>query len=117
MKARKKIMYIILIILVSISSISIATVDPNNYDPRPSLNSQDYEEVLNMVGTIVGAITSVGTVISVMMVIILGIKYMMGSIEEKAEYKKSMIPMFIGAILLFAGSTIVSIIYRLVEQL
>lgn len=34
---------------------------------------------------------------------ILGIKYMMGSAEERANYKRSMIPFVIGAILLFAA--------------
>jgi len=42
---------------------------------------------------------------------VLGIKYMMGSAEEKAEYKKTMIPYIIGAILLFAATTIANAIY------
>ena len=62
-------------------------------------------------------LTMVGIVISITMVSVLGIKYMIGSVEEKAEYKKTMIPMIIGAILLFTTSTIVSIIYQLTSQL
>ena len=116
MKNKKNIICIISIILITISSISIATINPENFEPNP-LDSKDYEEALTMAGIIVNAITTVGTVISVIMVMSLGIKYMLASVEQKAEYKKSMIPMFIGAILLFAGSTIVSIIYQLVEQL
>ena len=34
---------------------------------------------------------------------VLGVRYMMGSAEEKAEYKKVMIPYLIGAVLLFAA--------------
>ena len=39
---------------------------------------------------------------------------MVGSVEERAEYKKSMIPYLVGAVLLFAGSVVVSIIANLV---
>lgn len=42
---------------------------------------------------------------------ILGIKYMMGSIEERASYKKSMLPYFIGAILLFGAVNITAVLY------
>ena len=36
--------------------------------------------------------------------IVLGIKYMMGSTAEKAEYKKTLMPYFIGALLIFGAS-------------
>ena len=36
---------------------------------------------------------------------------MMGSAEEKAEYKKTMIPYLVGAILIFAASNLASMIY------
>ena len=41
---------------------------------------------------------------------------MIGSVEEKAEYKKSMIPYIIGVFLLLATSTIVGIIARLTQE-
>ena len=66
---------------------------------------------------IVGVIQTVGVVVAVVIVLILGIKYMLGSAEEKAEYKKSMIPYIVGAVLIFAGSTLVNIIYNFVTGL
>jgi hypothetical protein len=36
---------------------------------------------------------------------------MMGSAEEKADYKKSMIPYLVGAVLVFAASTIAGVVY------
>jgi len=44
---------------------------------------------------------------------VIGIKYMMGSAEEKAEYKKVMVPYIIGAVLLFAAPHIVRVVYDL----
>lgn len=55
---------------------------------------------------IIGVVQGIGIVVSVVVVIVLGIKYMMGSVEEKAEYKKTMMPYLIGAALIFAASTI-----------
>ena len=48
---------------------------------------------------------------SVIVLIILGLKYMMGSVEEKAAYKKTLLPYVIGAALVFAASAIAGIIY------
>lgn len=68
--------------------------------------------VANKVGNnVVGIIKVVGVILSVGCLMILGIKYMMGSAEEKAEYKKTFIPYLIGAILLFGASAFASQIY------
>ena len=57
-------------------------------------------------------VQAIGSIISVLVLVILGIKYMMGSAEEKAEYKKTMIPYLIGAILVFAASNIAGVMYN-----
>ena len=62
---------------------------------------------------ILGIIQVVGTVVAVVMLIVIGIKYMTGSIEEKAEYKQTLKPYLIGAFLLFSGSTVPQIIYQI----
>lgn len=118
MKTKK----IVTAILISIAIITIfvpsvnATINPDNFRPG-DLSASDYNKPFKFATTILSSITIVGVVISVIMVMVLGIKYMMGSLEEKAEYKKTMIPMLIGAILLFCSSTLVSIIYKLITQM
>lgn len=73
---------------------------------------------LNSVGnTILTLIRTVGIFIAVGILMVLGIKYMMGSAEEKADYKKSMIPYIVGAVLIFASTTIVGIVYDLANAL
>lgn len=57
--------------------------------------------------------TTIGSVISVIVIIILGIKYMMGSVQEKAEYKRTLVPFLIGTLFIFVASTIASIIYNI----
>ena len=66
---------------------------------------------------IVGIIQTIGVVISVVGALLLGIKYMFGSVSERAEYKKTMVPYIVGLVLLFASSTIVGLIYNLLQEL
>ena len=66
---------------------------------------------------IIGVIQVVGMIISVVILMVLGIKYMMGSAEEKASYKKTMIPYLVGALLLFAASSIANMVYEAVQGL
>lgn len=61
---------------------------------------------------IVWLVRTVGEAIAVVMLLILGIKYILGSVEEKAEYKQSMWPYVLGAILIFAGAALTDIIYK-----
>lgn len=65
---------------------------------------------------IVTLIATVGSLLSVIMLVILGIRYMGASVEEKAIYKKTLTPYAIGAVLVFAASTIASIAYDLVNN-
>ena len=62
---------------------------------------------------ILGFIQVIGTVVSVVGLMAIGIKYMLGSIEEKAEYKKTATTYIIGAILVFSATTIPNILYRI----
>ena len=75
------------------------------------------EELQEKAEAILGVIQIVGTVVSVAMLMIIGIKYMMGSIEERAEYKENLKPYLIGAFLIFSGTMVPQIIYLLAKNL
>ncbi len=66
---------------------------------------------------IIGAIRAIGTIVSVAIFAVLGIKYMTGSVEERAEYKKTMVPYLIGALLLFGITSLLGIIVNVVQSL
>lgn len=65
---------------------------------------------------ILGAIQTIGTVLSVVMLIAIGIKYMLGSVEEKAEYKKTLWPYIVGAFVLFTGTLLPQLIYDFMKN-
>lgn len=84
----------------------------NLEDFRPSEITNE-EAIMNKAGVILGAINFVGSIISVITIMIIGFKYMIGSAEDKASYKKTMIPWLIGAILVFTVSTVPNILYNI----
>lgn len=69
-------------------------------------SSVDVSKIETVGNSIIKVLKNIGFVLAVVMLMILGIKYMMGSAEEKAEYKKTMLPYLIGAVLIFAASFI-----------
>lgn len=74
------------------------------------------EKITTLGNQIITILTIIGTVASVVVLIVLGLKYMMGSAEEKAEYKKTMLPYVIGAALVFAASAIAGILYNFLSN-
>lgn len=80
-------------------------------------NQSGTGEIANIGNSVVKVLSTIGIVASVVVLIILGIKYMMGSVEEKSEYKKTLVPYIIGAGLVFTASSIAQIVYNLAKQL
>ena len=120
MKNLTKIMSVLLIavMLISVSSTVLAatTASPTPGD-MTGANVPGMEDLTNVGNQIVTILTTIGIIASVIILIVLGIKYMMGSAEEKAEYKKTMMPYVIGAALVFAASAIANILYNFLGNL
>ncbi len=109
---------IVLTVLLAISNVVLATDISGKIDQIAQGNpSADTSKVVNLGATIVTIMQTVGIVVAVVVLLILGIKYMMGSAEEKAEYKKTMIPYLVGAVLIFAATTIVNVVYQMANGL
>lgn len=63
----------------------------------------DENKLASASNEVYGMLSSVGMVASVIVGIILGIKYMMASVEEKANVKESLTPYFIGCVVIFGA--------------
>lgn len=86
--------------------------DPESYKKTESSNDQ---KAINIGNLIIGIIRKAGEAIAVLMLMIIGIKYILGSVAEKAEYKQTMWPYVLGAILIFAGAEFTNIIYKMIN--
>lgn len=62
-------------------------------------------------------VSIIASATSIVTLIILGIKYMLGSVEEKAQYKETLIPYVIGSFFVFGIVNIISIIYNIAKSL
>ncbi len=60
-------------------------------------------KVGGVINNVIGLLQVVGTGISIIVITILGIKYILASPGEKADIKKSAIPIVIGCVLLFGA--------------
>ncbi|MCI8392928.1 MAG: hypothetical protein HFJ24_02055 [Clostridia bacterium] len=75
-------------------------------------SSDDNSGAIEIGNIVVWLVRTVGEAIAVIMLLIIGIKYLLGSVEEKAEYKQSMWPYVLGAVLIFAGAALTNVIYQ-----
>ena len=105
------ILTVIMLVSISISSFALEPVDI-----KGDTSAQGTTEITNVGNSIVGILQVVGIVLSVIILIVLGIKYMMGSAEEKAEYKKTLLLYFIGALFVFGAGAICTVIFNMAGQ-
>lgn len=108
-----KIIFIMLVIIIAYNT-CIMAVNINNINNRDT-SVHGETEITNIASYIYSTITTIGIVLSVVILAILGIKYMLGSASERADYKKTMMPYLIGAVLVFSASTIANVIYQLAK--
>ena len=114
-KYTTKIIIIALLLSVCISSVIYATtiIGGVEVNTEKEVDTSDIETASEK---IIGIIQTVGVLLAVGIIMVLGIKYMMGSAEEKAEYKKVFIPYLIGAIILFAASSLAGAIFNMINS-
>lgn len=104
---------ILAIVMISVSSFA-EEITPGSFSTGTITATSN---IVSFGSQIIGVVRTVGVLVAVVILLVLGIKYMMGSAEEKADYKKSMIPYLVGAVLIFAASTIAGIIYDMATAL
>lgn len=114
-KEKSIILCISIFLLIVTASIPVIAFDVNealgdleNYGTVAG-NSTIFEEKAR---TLIGIVQIFGSLCAIICLIILGVKYMTGSIEEKAQYKKTLMPYFIGAMMVFGISNFLVVIYN-----
>ncbi len=121
MKKKSKIMIILIIailtIILFINQVNATQViNPDSYKPDSQSDVTGATSFLNMANKLIGIVQIVGSIISVIALILIGIKYIVGSVEERAEYKKTLKPYLIGAIMVFAITNLLAIIQNVVTS-
>lgn len=95
---------------VSISPICFASqIGPG--DISPNYQGIDTSGIKNTASKIMGFIRNVAVIAGVLIIAILGLKYMLGSTEERADYKKSFMPLIIGIVVVMGATQIATMIF------
>ena len=117
MKKSIKIISILLMVLLVVTTISanVFAVDPETVltelEEKTDTAEVKTEKIETTAGKVIKIMQTIGIIVGVAVLVILGIKFMMGSAEEKAEYKKTFIPLIIGAIVLISAFSLASFLF------
>lgn len=109
----KRISYkkILLVIILFICVFSIATSSYASLpDIKPNTSAPGVSQVKSVAEMVLGIAQILGLAVAVVMMVVLAIKYMSAAPGEKANVKQSLIIFVIGALLLFAGATVLKVI-------
>ena len=120
--SRRKVINISIIVITLLAMFTMLipniTMAINTGDYKPGdLAQGDVDRIANLANPVIGTIKVAGVVVLVIVLLVLGIKYMTGSVSEKAEYKTSMIPYLIGTFLLVGLTELLMFIIEVVNDL
>lgn len=104
---------IFLILGIFVNSVYADEINIDFYDPNPSINKDG--SFFTKVSIVLGWIRLVGIGVALIAITIIGTKYIFISVEEKAEYKKAMLPYLVGFFMLLCVSAVIEIIASIAE--
>ena len=83
-----------------VNNVESATADTNGVN--------GVNEIAN---TVINWLWIISIIVTIIVLMVIGLKYIIGSTQEKAEYKKSLIPLVVGALLIVFATTIVKFLF------
>lgn len=123
MKNKMKLISMVVVIMIMIFTLlSVVYEVKADFNPGNIINKLgteantvdvDTTSLNSKAGKILAYIRNIAVIAGVIIITILGVKYMTGSLEEKAEYKKSFIPLIVGIIVIMAATAIATTIFSI----
>ena len=114
MKKSVKIISTLLMIAILVCTVSTTCFATTVGDVTiPEGKAGDTNEIAKKAANIVATLRNIAAIVAVVIIAILGIKYMLGSVEEKAEYKKSFMPLIVGVVVVTLALQIAAMIFSL----
>ncbi len=121
-KSLKVLIILLLVLFISAMTIEVfASTSSSAIDAMKKMEDAELDtsggnaKVSKILNAVLGLVQIAGTGISMIMVAVLGIKYMMAAPNDKADVKKQIAPLVIGAIILFAAVNLVNIIANMAD--
>ena len=108
MKKTVKVLFILMMALMLV--MTTTPVFAKDVGVSPDTAGLETGKIKTLAGKILGFLQVIGGIAAVIIVAVFGIKYMLGSLEEKAEYKKSFVPLIVGIVVLYGAVTIANLL-------
>lgn len=112
-KIRLKILFTIMVmfIMIFIYNSQIYAIDSiissaDNFMDLPSTSILNEKSIKDVSDILFNVFFAIGSAIVIIVGVILGLKFIMGSTTEKAEVKETLVPYVVGAVVIFASITI-----------
>ena len=120
MKKSKKIMLrvipIVVLMLVVIVTSNVFAAASSLISPNLGSSSTNIKTVNDTANKIWGTVTLILQIAAVAAVVFAGVRYMFASADTKADIKKQMIILVIGAVLVFGATTVINFIVTVTEE-
>lgn len=116
--ARILLLFLLFIIITTPLINAAESINPSKYNPnnKNGTVSTDTNTILNIGGKLWGILSTVGAIVSVIALAIIGLRSVFGSIDDKAAYKKAMMPYIIGLCMVVGISVIVNLVYDFANE-
>jgi len=115
MKKYLKVMLVLVVALSVLCTMALAAGNPFEINGTAT-NDAVTTTVNNLGATVIGIVQAVGYVVAVVMVLVLGIQWLIGTPAKKQELKGKMWNVIIGAILIVGGVTILGLVSKFAED-
>ena len=113
---KNKTLKIIAVLLIAIALATTIVRATNGFvEIKPQDPGKPATTISTTAGKILYIVRIIGMAVAVIMLTILGIKYVAASPNEKAEYKKGMTIYVVGAVLLFGASFLLGVVQDFVS--
>ena len=113
MKIKNKIEYLLLIIvIVFILYSNYAVLATTNADLKATYTKSSVS-IKDFAQDVFGFIRTTAMISSVVLLAYCGMRIVFGSVEQKAEYKKAIMPIIVGTLVVLFATTIVDMVQKL----
>lgn len=117
MRNNRKFLKIIVIAIQILMIFSYNMVCASDLTNKININRGQGNQFIEPGNAVIKVLQTVGVISSIIALMMLGIKYMAGSVEEKADYKKSFPLYLVGIILVFGVSVFAQAIDRIISSI
>ena len=107
-----KVMPIVLVGLLVVSNVFGVT-----FDPSAGVGGSKSSTVTTLANNVWATIASIVQILAIAAVVFAGVRYMLASANDKADIKKQLIVLVLGAVLVFGASTVLKAINTVTSEI